>query len=98
MLTSKSGLSLDELQEILERSVSIMTFSTLIGWDFGKRVSGIEGLKGAAIGASIGLVLMIGQITIKIIVKRHQHGFEVSEMNVREEEDEVSYLSQTAYA
>ena len=97
-LTSKSGLSLDEIQEVIERSVSIMTFSTLIGWDFGKRVNGIEALKGAAIGASIGLCLVIGHITIKIILKRHEHGFKVKDMHVSGSEDEASYLSKMAYA
>lgn len=84
-LTERTGLKVEEIQDLIQSSATILSFSSLIGWDFGSRVSKLEGLKGAAIGATVGFCLVIGHVAVKIILRKHEDGFEVTDFKVEEE-------------
>lgn len=82
--TKKSGLSVDEIQDLIQSSATILSFSGLIGWDLGSRVNTIEALKGAAIGATIGLCLVVGHMVIRIFLRKQENGFTVRDLKVEE--------------
>ena len=51
------------IKTLIHESTTIMTFATLLGFD-------IAGLKGAAVGATIGGVIVIGNVAFRIIFIR----------------------------
>ncbi len=55
------------IKSIIHDSATIMTFATLLGFD-------IASLKGAAIGAAVGSVIVVGNATVQIILVRKQDG------------------------
>lgn len=83
MLENISGLKGEEFNEVLKKCVNIMTYSTLIGWDFGLRVNRFEAFKAAAIGATIGLCLVVGQITITLLLQKESDGIRVSNLKLK---------------
>lgn len=72
-IADKTGFSKHEVQDLLERSTTIITFTTLMGMDVSTRLPGANVLQGALLGMGIGICLVIGQITIKLWLSRHNH-------------------------
>lgn len=67
----RSDLPPKIIRTLIHESTTIMTFATLAGFDLGE-------LKGAAIGAMVGFVIVIGNIVFRIFFIRSVEGFEVA--------------------
>lgn len=89
-LMNKTGLDFEEIKQFIQKSVTVMTFSTLLGWDFGYRVNRLEAIRGAAIGATIGFCLVLGELTIKIVFRKAESGIELDSVDIAPAE-EVTY-------
>ena len=63
------------IKTLIHESTSILTFSTLLGFD-------IAGLKGAAIGSAIGAVIVIGNAVFRIIFIRTAKGIDLEIVEV----------------
>jgi hypothetical protein len=66
----RSDLSPKLIKTLIHESTTIMTFATLLGFD-------ITGLKGAAVGAAIGAVIVVGNVVIRIIFVKRPGGIEM---------------------
>lgn len=71
----RSNLSPKLIKTLIHESTTIMTFSTLMGFD-------IAQLKGAAIGAAIGFVIVVGNVAFQIIFVRTLEGVELNVVEV----------------
>ena len=85
-LQKRSKLTAEELRELIERSMTIMSFSTLLGYDFGKKFSEKEGIRAAMIGAFIGIILVVGNYTFMILFRKTDKEVEFSHVDVMDEE------------
>ena len=66
----KSNLPPELIKNLIHESTTIMTFATLLGFD-------IASLKGAAIGAAIGAVIVIGNAAFRILFIRTHQGIDL---------------------
>jgi hypothetical protein len=66
----RSDLPPKLIKTLIHESTTIMTFATLLGFD-------IAQLKGAAIGAAVGFVIVIGNVAFRIIFIRKLEGIEL---------------------
>lgn len=71
----KSDLPPKLIKTLIHESTTIMTFSTLVGFD-------IAQLKGAAVGAAIGFVIVIGNVAFRVIFIRQLEGIELDIVEV----------------
>lgn len=71
----KSALPPKLIKTLIHESTMIMTFSTLLGFD-------VAGLKGAAIGSAVGMVITIGNAVFRIIFIRSQQGIDLEIVEV----------------
>lgn len=71
----RSNLPPKLIKTLIHESTTIMTFATLMGFD-------IAQLKGAAIGAAVGFVVVIGNAAFRIIFIRQLEGFELDVVRV----------------
>ncbi len=67
----RSDLPPKVIRTLIHESTTIMTFASLAGFDLG-------GLKGAAIGATVGVLIVVGNIAFRIFFIRGQDGIEVA--------------------
>lgn len=66
----RSELSPETIRSLIHESTTILTFSTLLGFDLG-------GLKGAAIGSAVGAFIVVGNIVFRVIFVRKKEGIEL---------------------
>jgi hypothetical protein len=66
----RSALPPKLIRTLIHESTTIMTFATLLGFD-------IAGLKGAAVGAAVGGVVVIGNVAFRIIFIRKMNGIDL---------------------
>lgn len=59
----KSDLPPKLVKTLIHESTSIMTFATLLGFD-------IASFKGAAVGATVGIIVVIGNVAFRVIFIR----------------------------
>jgi hypothetical protein len=71
----KSDLPANLIKTLIHESTTIMTFATLLGFD-------LADLKGAAVGAAIGFVIVIGNVAFRIIFVRSLRGIELEVVEV----------------
>ncbi len=71
----KSDLPPKLIKTLIHESTTIMTFATLLGFD-------IAGLKGAAVGAGVGGVIVIGNVAFRIIFIRKLNGIDLEIVEV----------------
>ena len=71
----RSDLPPKLIKTLIHESTTIMTFSTLLGFD-------IAEFKGAAVGATIGFVIVIGNIAFRIIFIRKFNGIDLEIVEV----------------
>lgn len=71
----KSDLPPKLIKTLIHESTTIMTFATLLGFD-------IASLKGAAIGAAIGFVIVIGNVAFRIIFIRKLQGIDLEVVEI----------------
>jgi hypothetical protein len=69
-LAAATGLSLDEVEDLIRESATVVTFSALAGWELTRKGGALIGLKGAAVGASVGLTVVIGRFSIKMLLTK----------------------------
>ncbi len=67
----RSDLPPKVIRTLIHESTTIMTFAILAGFDLGE-------LKGAAIGAVVGFVIVIGNIAFRIFFIRGKEGLELA--------------------
>lgn len=65
-LASRSGLDYEMVEKLIQESATILVVTTLAGRDLLRK-----GLKGAFIGAGVGMVMVLGNITLKVYLFRH---------------------------
>ncbi len=66
----RSDLPPKLIKTLIHESTTIMTFSTLLGFDIGD-------FKGAAIGATVGFVIVLGNIAFRIIFIKKLNGIDL---------------------
>ena len=71
----RSDLPPKLIKTLIHESTTIMTFSTLIGFD-------IAQLKGAAVGAGVGFVIVIGNVAFRIVFIRKLEGIDLEIVEV----------------
>lgn len=71
----RSNLPPKLIKSLIHESTTIMTFSTLLGFD-------IAEFKGAAVGATIGFVIVVGNIAFRIIFIRKLNGIDLEIVEV----------------
>lgn len=97
-LQEKLPLGEKEISELIRKSITAVTFTTLLGWDFGARISRLEALRGALVGASIGVCLVVGHLTFKLLIRATVEGLEVAEVEILEKKEEVTFVTSSAMA
>ncbi len=71
----RSDLPPKLIKSLIHESTTIMTFSTLLGFD-------IAELKGAAVGATVGFVIVVGNIVFRIVFIKKLNGIDLEIVEV----------------
>lgn len=61
ILSEKTRLSEEEMEERLDHYVTVLAVSAVGGWHLGKRINHVEGFRGALIGGGAGALYLIGE-------------------------------------
>lgn len=65
LLSERSNLSVEEVEERLDHYVTVMAVSVIGGWHLGKKINHLEGVRGAFLGAGVGTTYLIGEYVLK---------------------------------
>jgi hypothetical protein len=69
LLSKKTQLSAEEVEERLDHYVTVLAISVIGGWHLGKRINRLEGFRGALLGIGAGTTFLVGEYLYERLIQ-----------------------------